>query len=256
MYNEILQQLGLSPAEAKIYLVLLDDGEQGAAELVEKTGLGRGNTYNGLVALEKHGLAEALPGKKNLYRATNPEKLTTLLEKKRRTEHERMETIRAAIPELVSRFVSTTEKPVVWSSEGIDAVKAAYSDILANAKEILIFPSSFDRVLPALDALIDKNIALQQERGITSRILVGQKDNDLPESFAALAKKSITCRVIPADNLDLKSQILIWNNKVVINTLKTDISVVILEHPDIAQSLRAIFETFWALGKDPISAKE
>lgn len=254
MYDEILQQLGLSPAEAKIYLVLLDGGEQGAAELVEKTGLGRGNTYNGLVALEKHGLAESLSGKKNLYRAANPEKLTVLLETKRRAEQERMETIRAAIPELVSRFVATTEKPVVWSSEGIDAVKAAYNDILANAKEILIFPSSFDRSLPALDKLIDQNIALQQERGITSRILLGQKDSDLPESVAALAKKGITVRAIPTDHLDLKSQILIWNNKVMINTLKTDISVIILEHPDIAQSMRTIFESFWALGKDPLSA--
>ncbi|MBU2442745.1 MAG: helix-turn-helix domain-containing protein, partial [Nanoarchaeota archaeon] len=53
---DILEDLGLSEAEAKVYLALLETGSTLAGPIIKKTGLHRGTTYQILQRLIEKGL--------------------------------------------------------------------------------------------------------------------------------------------------------------------------------------------------------
>ncbi len=48
MYSEILETIGLSPNEAKIYETLLSTGETSVSEIATKAGVHRRNVYDAL----------------------------------------------------------------------------------------------------------------------------------------------------------------------------------------------------------------
>src|SRR3989338_1465204 len=58
--KEILQELGLSEAEAKVYLTLLEVGSTLAGPVIKKTGLHRGTTYQILQRLKEKGLVSSV----------------------------------------------------------------------------------------------------------------------------------------------------------------------------------------------------
>ncbi len=53
---ETLESLGLSEAEARVYLALLETGSTLAGPIIKKTGLHRGTTYQILQRLKEKGL--------------------------------------------------------------------------------------------------------------------------------------------------------------------------------------------------------
>lgn len=253
MYEEILAKLGFSPAESAVYLALLSGGKKTVAQLVQETGLGRGNTYNGLESLRNRGLLVATTGKKTVYFIDNPEKLFTLLNERRQKENEAFDAAQSALPEFLARFAAATERPTTWTGSGIEAVKTAYTDMLAHAKEVCIFPSEFDRTDARLDRLIEASTATQKEKGIAVRAIFGRKTHEnTPYNFSELALQGVQSRVLPIDSLGLKAQILVWEGNVMMNALKTDVVVAVVKHPDIAQSMQRIFDVLWELGADPL----
>ena len=51
MYKDNLTSIGLTDNEANVYEWLLHNGEMSAGDIIDGTGLKRGNTYNVLEAL-------------------------------------------------------------------------------------------------------------------------------------------------------------------------------------------------------------
>src|SRR3989338_6412357 len=79
---KILEDLGLSEKEAKVYLASLELGESAPAEIAKHAGINRDTTYVIAEKLVKDGLMSQLEkDKKTYFMAENPEQLLRLLRK-------------------------------------------------------------------------------------------------------------------------------------------------------------------------------
>ena len=85
----VLEELGLSPAEAKIYLSLIEIGSTLAGPIIKRTGLHRGTTYQILQRLKEKGLVSSIvKGKKQYFEPANPDRLMDSLKEREEKLHE------------------------------------------------------------------------------------------------------------------------------------------------------------------------
>ena len=73
MEEEILQSLGFTYAEAKVYLLLLELGSVKVGRIIEKSGLQSSTIHNTLNSLTDKGyITHVLKGKIKIYQAVDP----------------------------------------------------------------------------------------------------------------------------------------------------------------------------------------
>jgi len=81
--QEILEEIGLSKNEAKVYLTVLKLGCCTATEITKESGIHRSNVYDALDSLIKKGcVAHIFKGDVKNFEATNPENLKNILKEK------------------------------------------------------------------------------------------------------------------------------------------------------------------------------
>src|SRR3989338_2664636 len=117
MDTSILEDLGLTGAEIKVFLALLEIGSSAAGKVVEKSGL-----QNAVVHRAFHSLAEKViityvkEGKMNRYQTIEPKQLVDFLDEKRA----RLEKI---LPELEAKRGLAQQKPQASLFQGVRGVK-------------------------------------------------------------------------------------------------------------------------------------
>ncbi|MBI2547914.1 helix-turn-helix domain-containing protein [Candidatus Woesearchaeota archaeon] len=79
----VLQRLGFTPAEAKVYLALLQSGPVKVGRIIEKSGLQSSTAHNTLHALLQNGYCTyVLRGKIKIYQAVHPSLILTSYKEK------------------------------------------------------------------------------------------------------------------------------------------------------------------------------
>lgn len=124
MAIEILQQLGLSPNEAKIYEALLDLKEAGVGEISSRAEIHRRNVYDAINRLIDKGLIFPILTKgENLYSPVDPDKLLELVKEK--------ETIlNKALPGLRQKYEQRVGSQEAYIYRGIEGFKNYMRDLL------------------------------------------------------------------------------------------------------------------------------
>lgn len=136
MNTKILEKIGLTPNESKVYLALIEIGSASASEILQKTGLHRAVVYDLLERLQEKGLVStAITNKKKYFEASNPSKLKDILNENQRE----LDNILPRLLEL-SNFKSKLDIKIYKGKEGI---KNVFEDILRKKpKEWLSIGSS------------------------------------------------------------------------------------------------------------------
>ncbi len=137
MNIELLQEIGLNPSQAKVYIVLIEKGALTPPQVAEAASEARTNAYMVLEQLEKLELIEKVAEAKKLtYQAKNPVALEKLSEKRRQAVIHAETKVKQAMPALLSYYYNFTEKPGVRFYEGAEAIKEVFRDVL-RTKETL-----------------------------------------------------------------------------------------------------------------------
>ena len=131
LHFPILKELGLNENEALVYQILLESGPKPALDIIEPSGLGRGNLYNTLNSMKLKGVVSEEIGKKTIYTATDPENLRTLAKTNVLSAQETLNQLESTLPSLKSAFLLITKKPLFRMFDGIDGIKKIYAEILA-----------------------------------------------------------------------------------------------------------------------------
>src|SRR5690606_29382636 len=101
----LLERLGLTKTEAKVYLCLLDQSPMAAAAIADQTGTSRSSVYLVLRSLVSKGLIDAGAGYNSRYHAAPPDRaLTGLLERNRAELDAQQRHVDEALPHLTARF--------------------------------------------------------------------------------------------------------------------------------------------------------
>lgn len=253
IHTPLLQQLGLSEAEAIIYEALLEKGRSSASEIHPSTKLTRPNLYYNLGLLKEKGLITQTEGKRSLFEAVSPKRLDELAAENVKAAEEIRTRIHASLPELASRYELSTERPIVWYRGGVEGMAEVYKNVLEDlgrGDELLIFASEWDRTTPELNALIDRQVALQRKKEIKVRVLVRFVPNVITRQWISdLRKNGVDPRILYDTDFSLPSQLLLWKHTVAFTSLRKDLMTTVVQNEDVAASMRKIFEALWATGK-------
>lgn len=134
MDTSILEDLGLTHAEIKVYVTLLELGSSTAGPVREKTGLQNSVVHRALNSLIIKGLINyILEAKRKIYQATDPESFFNFIEDKRR----KFELI---LPELKKKQQHEKEKEKAAVYKGVRGITEVYNIMInSGAKEYLTF---------------------------------------------------------------------------------------------------------------------
>ncbi len=137
MDTQILEDIGLTNAEIKVYLALLELGTSSAGPILDKSAL-----QNSVVHMTLHKLIDkgfvtfVKEGKRNHYQAANPRHIIDFINHKK----ERFEQI---LPELLIKQQEAKQKPEIISFRGIRGIKELLMGLLdAGGSEHHTFGSS------------------------------------------------------------------------------------------------------------------
>jgi|SRR3989344_2613343 len=131
MYQNILEDLGLSPNEAKIYETLVEKGESSISDISVSAKIHRRNAYDAIERLVNKGLCfQIFSSKENLYNAVDPGKLMELVDEKRQS-------VESILPDLNKKFHrrATTEEAFIY--RGIEGQKNIWRDMLRVGEDVL-----------------------------------------------------------------------------------------------------------------------
>ena len=121
---EVLEECGLSEAEAKVYLALIEIGSTLAGPIIKKTTLHRGTTYQILQRLKEKGLVSSIiKGKKQYFDAVDPERFNDILKEKQ--DH-----LKSILPMLNTKRSMSKERQDVTVYAGVKGIRSVFDKIL------------------------------------------------------------------------------------------------------------------------------
>jgi hypothetical protein len=130
--TEVLVELGLTPNEAKLYLLLVKGGQTKASQLSLQSSLQRRTVYDTLQQLEAKGLAgKSEVGGVQTFTPSPPSSLLSLLEEKR-------DSVEKILPSL-SRIYEYEGKTSVSVMYGVAGMKTVLEDILALRADYCVY---------------------------------------------------------------------------------------------------------------------
>lgn len=251
MYEQQLNQAGLTLEQAEIYEVLLKNGPLLAGQLNKKSTLKRGLIYKILDILVEKGLVEKKEeeGKAAIFLANHPLKLKEVVEKREQRAKDAHIALDGILPSLVSDFNLISGQPGIQFSEGITGIEKVYDDIIIQKKDIYLFRSVYDNDHPELEKIVNKQIKRQVASNIHTYALTPLV-KDTPKTVLENDEKNLVQRrIMPKEKFMLDSQIIIYGNKLAIISLKNKIITTVIDNDDISNTFKTIFDYFWEKAK-------
>lgn len=240
---DILEEFGLSEAEARVYLALLEIGSTLAGPVIKKTGLHRGTTYQILQRLKEKGLVSSIiKDKKQYFGPVSPDRLMDILK-------EREEKLQSILPSLNAKLKASKEKQEVTVYYGVKGVRSAMDKMLEELNpngEYFDFGVSglFREIMGGYWDLWQKK---KRKYGIKSYVIFNEelkeKNPELLKDYFGQARfhpkeySSITDTMIYKDTVLL----VVW-------TAKPPVAIVI-KNKDNAESYRNQFKLMWKSAK-------
>ena len=244
--NEALENLGLTEKGARVYLALLKLGRSSAAGVAEEAKLKRPTTYVILGELMQKGLVLKIPRlRKQLFTAKSPEEFFADAEEKLRLA-------KNALPEILA----ITEKPEknfrTLYFEGEASIKQILSQInkRMQGKEILgFYARETEETSPEMKEFFHQWNEEGKQLGVTLRGITPDDPSlqwykERGDYFGA-KMKYVDPKVYLSD-----CSIEVGDNFVQIFSLR-HMQVILLENPDIASTMRQIFEMVWRSREEP-----
>jgi sugar-specific transcriptional regulator TrmB len=247
MNESILQEAGLTKAEAQIYVLLVKNSPCPPPKLADLAGESRTNTYKLLDSLEDKGLVSRDTTQKKLrYWANNPSNLLESLKKKRADMEAAEKRYQDSLPAMIDEYFKHSEQPSIRYFHGVDGVKQVYQDQLNDAK-----PITFTMSFGIRDFFGEEGMHFIRneypKRGIKRKVFYADVPHNLapgtPRTPIAESDRLMLLDRVWVEHEELKAPVewSVYGDKVSIISLGTEIVGMIIESPQIAASLLEIF---------------
>ncbi len=245
--KKVLETLGLSNKEVRVYISLLEMGHSPVQKIAQKAEVNRATAYVNLESLAKSGLVSTIEkGKKTLYSAESPEQLEILLKKQEQELRAKKDSLAEIIPELKSIFEYAGDRPVVRFFEGVEGLEAIQEDFIRSSrtKDITFGLVSLDHLLNVFPNQEKSFTVRRIQKNVYSKIIYTKKAGPVAN---ATDKKSLReARFIPINKFPFTCSVDIYGkNKIAIVSYAGKLAGVIIENLEIHKTFKAIFDLCW-----------
>jgi sugar-specific transcriptional regulator TrmB len=237
----------LSKKESDIYQLLLKEGELPVHAIVTKTKLKRGIVYKSLYTLEEKGLATKNDIRKKIhFKPASPTELSRLVDIKTQEASQARLELNSMLPELTQLYITTVEKPVVTTYQGVDGLKKIYEDTL-KVREPIYAALTTSTVEPALVSWLNRTYTKKRiEARISVKVIVAS--GRLAEQYTKRDNKELReTRLVSGKSFPFKHEVDIYGDKIAFIDFRKGGSLIgiVIHHPGIATTMRALWQLAW-----------
>jgi sugar-specific transcriptional regulator TrmB len=234
--GKVLEEIGLSEGEIKVYLALLKLGSVPVSDIKEESGLHRTTIYDFLEKLLNKGLVNFVIRKGvKFYKATSPEKLLDHLKEK----ESRLEEVMPSLEKLV-RFQKEEINVEVY--RGREGIKTMLNDMLKEKCEVLGYGLNEYYWQENFPLIMERYFKEAKMMGINERLLTHDKAEFIFE------KETTVYKYIPYEYFN-PTPTFIWRNKVSI-IIWEPLTLIMIENPELSDSYRKYFNMLWKISKE------
>lgn len=252
MYQEILQEIGLSLNESKVYEAMLSLGEKGVQEIALKAGVHRRNVYDSLAKLMEKGLvSEAFIEGEKRFRATDPARLLSIVKEKESK-------IVTVLPDLQKRFHKLEEKEQAYIYRGIQGFRSYMQDIIDAGEDFYCIGAKGGWFDPRLSVFRKRFYKELGEKKIRCHHLFDHEMRaHVKQEIESPVKHHLQEARFLSKEASSRSAIDIFADRVVtftgldINKLDDDLVQFVLISRELAQSYKKWFWLLWEQAEEP-----
>lgn len=243
----LLHELGLSGAEASVYLALLALGSAKAREVTVRVGMYPANAYDALDRLVKRGLVSyVMVNGSKVYQAAAPERLRLLVERSRAELAEKEAALATAMPEFESLRRSGGEGNKVSVFYGVDGMQNILEEIVATGKEWLIIGST-GKSKPALGEWVNLFERRRIRRGVKMKILSNREPLALKRAAEFSRMRLTQVRYLPPKYAP-PATIYVYGDKTVILVWSGEESMgAVFDDSAVSAGFRSFFWLLWGM---------
>jgi HTH-type transcriptional regulator, sugar sensing transcriptional regulator len=241
-----LTRLGLTSYEAKAYVALVRRDSSTAAQVARLAEVPRQRIYDVLSGLVERGLASTRPGRVVKYAATPPESAIAKLVAQHRQHLAELEQEAEQLVESLHPldYIEVLREP--------RAINERFSELQAGIKhEILVFTK------PPYAKPPQENVeGIEVTRSHTARAVYELSifdDPDVAEGvrrFVEAGEEARFVRELPLKLVIIDETIVMFGmeDPVARGARAGDLTIVVVEHPSLAQILKVAFDAMWSAG--------
>ena len=252
-----LVQLGLSAAEAQVYLALLRNASQSASTLARTTGLSRSRVYQTLSSLGDKGLVESGAGYGSKFAIPAPEEaLPALIDRERETLAERKN-----LAERTGQQLATLVEPVESAPQELVQI-LRHPKVVADRYERLQLEAEeqINQFVKGPFYLHDDNPAEAKalRRGVRIRVIYERAALEDPEIKPYLEHWLALGEEARIYDDELPHKLAIFDCQKILMPLITPDGLgttLFIRHPQLAKSLGMFFESLWEKS-EPLSRSD
>lgn len=193
MNTRVLEDIGFTKGEIRVYLALLEVGNSTSGPIINKSGVARSKVYELLEKLKRKGLvAETIQKNRRHFEAAPPERIGDYIHKKEVEIQNKKQEFDDYLPVLQQMVNVTKKEPVVKIYSGFEGIRTMYVEILTQLNRgdeylaITMENEAWDQ--KAATPFFRKFHQQRAKRGIKAKILtanrkyVGNRDVDFRSS--------------------------------------------------------------------------
>ena len=232
--SKVLEKLGFSPNEIKIYLVLNQHSSLKAGKISKLAKIDRSSCYNSLKLLLEKGLASyVLVGRVKWFQTTGPKRLLEFVK-------EQEEDVKSILPKLHEMHIRNKMEGQVRLFKGIKGVKSIFLDIARTGKDNFVFGSEgqFSERIPEFAMQFDR---LKKENKIHTQLLIRRGRKELDNKTTEYRSLSNVSESPAVTN--------IYGDKVAIIIWTEEPEGIIIENPATAKAYKSYFDVMWKIAR-------
>ena len=239
MDTSVLEDIGLSSTEIKVFLTLLKSGESKAGRIIKKSGLQSSSVYNAINSLIKKGLVSYVKESQiKYYKAANPEVIFDYIDIKKR-EYEKI------LPKLKA-YQQQKDEESAQIFRTYRGIKTIMSELLkdVNKRDVLLIFSieNLEEYKLARSNVYTPTKKLVSEKKVKMRGIFHENLREPRKKDSIMQKRYVKFSIIP--------NTMVINDKIAIISWKENEPFGVLIHSkSMAKSYADFFDYMWKTGK-------
>lgn len=251
MEKELLQRIGLTTGEIKVYLALLDVGETTTGPLIKKSKIAGSKIYEVLDRLIEKGLvSHILKNGIKHFSPSNPERLIDYLEEKEKLLSDQKEEIKDIIPQFKRKLSESENGRDAAIFEGFRGMETVFNDALSSMNRgDTIYVTNVFKIRQEEDIFFKHWNERRAKKGVRLKMIL---DKQAKGQFQSNTKTNPLSELkwMP-ENLPAPTPINIYKDRVILFVRNDDGKplLVVIWGKSVVDSFRIQFDLQWRLAK-------
>ena len=252
MNTAILNEIGLSESEKKVYLALLSLGDSTRGDIVNKSNVSGSKVYELLEKLQDKGLV-SIYIKDNVkhFKSTNPKQILNFLEKKKEKLIDLEKQANLFLPTLLAQYGSSKKDQEVELLNGLKGLEIMFReqvDLLKKDDVCYVIGGTKGSGEETIQNFFEKIHLMREKKQIKTKMLFNIKQR-------ATTKKLYSSKNYPHTStkyLEHTSPVAInvFKDRTIIIIFGEEITSIYIKSIDVANSFMEYFKILWGIAKN------